>query len=540
MNNLRAYLRFARSLPGFMHRQIPLREAQETVRARLAGRGAGFLEALRSRLLASPASPYRALFAAAGCTVGDVERMVGEAGLEATLEALRAAGVYVTFEEFKGRTPIVREGREIPVTARAFDNPSLGRYYRGTTSGSTGAGTPIMIDLDHIRATTYSGMLALDANGLSRVPTAQFRAMLPSVAGMSSALRSAVTGNVMRRWFSPLSHADVRLSPKGRIATEYILALGRLSGVRLPRPEPIEEGRVVEIARWAARMVEEEGSCLVRAHVSSLLRVALAARDAGIGLSGVTLWGGGEPPSPAKVAEIVRSGARYRPTYYISELGAIGLPCAHPASGDDLHLMADTLAVIQHRQWLPGSDATVNAFYYTALLPTAPRLMLNVESDDCGVLEARSCGCALEGYGYPLHVRAVRSYRKLTGEGVTLLGGEMIHILEEVLPARFGGSPLDFQLQEEEDGNGFTRLVLRVHPRLALPEDGEVQRAVLAALQGGDANADHTGAIWRKAGSLVVRREAPRWTAQGKFMPIVPFGGGAALAGPAGGEEHPS
>jgi len=92
---------------------------------------------------------------------------------------------------------------------------------------------------------------------------------------------------------------------------------------------------------------------------------------------------------------------------------------------------------------VPGSDITVDAFHFTTLLPTARKLLLNVESDDYGVVETRSCGGPLESYGYTEHLRQIRSFRKLTGEGVTLVGSEMLRILEEVLPARFGGSPLD-------------------------------------------------------------------------------------------------
>lgn len=56
----------------------------------------------------------------------------------------------------------------------------------------------------------------------------------------------------------------------------------------------------------------------------------------------------------------------------------------------------------------------------------------------------------LEAYGFTEHLREIRSFHKLSGEGMTLVGSEMITILEEVLP-RFRGSPLDHQLLEEED-----------------------------------------------------------------------------------------
>jgi hypothetical protein len=43
--------------------------------------------------------------------------MVRNQGLEEALRALREARVYVTFEEFKGREPMVRHGQLIPVQA---------------------------------------------------------------------------------------------------------------------------------------------------------------------------------------------------------------------------------------------------------------------------------------------------------------------------------------------------------------------------------------------------------------------------------------
>ena len=58
----------------------------------------------------------------------------------------------------------------------------------------------------------------------------------------------------------------------------------------------------------------------------------------------------------------------------------------------------------------------------------------------------------------------------MTGEGMTLIGTDMVRILEEDLPRRFGGSPLDYQLMEEEDERGFTRLSLVVSPDVVLPK----------------------------------------------------------------------
>jgi hypothetical protein len=146
--------------------------------------------------------------------------------------------------------------------------------------------------------------------------------------------------------------------------------------------------------------------------------------------------------------------------------------------------------------------------------------MLNVESDDYGVIETRSCGCPLETYGFAEHLRHVKSFRKLTGEGVTLVGGEMVHVLEEVLPARFGGSPLDYQLLEEEDEQGFTRLSLVISPKIEIEDEAEVVQTVLEALGRGSDAADQARALWSQAGSLQVKRTEPVWTSRGKLMPL--------------------
>jgi hypothetical protein len=89
-----------------------------------------------------------------------------------------------------------------------------------------------------------------------------------------------------------------------------------------------------------------------------------------------------------------------------------------------------------------------------------------------------------------------------------------------VLPARFGGSPLDYQLLEEEDEQGFTRLSLLVNPKIEIEDEQEVVNAVLDALRQGSVAAGMTRAIWSQAKALRVKRMAPIWTDRGKLMPL--------------------
>jgi hypothetical protein len=161
----------------------------------------------------------------------------------------------------------------------------------------------------------------------------------------------------------------------------------------------------------------------------------------------------------------------------------------------------------------------VDAFLFTTLLPSAPKLLLNVESDDYGVVEERRCGCGLEAEGYGRHVRDIRSFGKLTSDGMTLIGSEALRVLEDVLPSRFAASPLDFQLIEAEDDDALTRLLLVVSPRVAADDD-EIVSAMLDGLAQGPPAADLARAIWRQAGTVRVIRREPSATVVGKSQPL--------------------
>ena len=87
-----------------------------------------------------------------------------------------------------------------------------------------------------------------------------------------------------------------------------------------------------------------------------------------------------------------------------------------------------------------------------------------------------------------------------------------------MLPERFGGSPLDYQLLEEEDEGGLTRLSLVVSPRVNLPDEQAAVRAVLDASRTG--RRAFAAAVWEQAGSLQVKRMEPVWSAGGKFLPL--------------------
>jgi hypothetical protein len=494
-------------------------QALAVLAERLRTRERNLLHAIEHGVFGNPRSPYRALFEVAGCTLGDVQSLVAREGVEGALRRLRDGGIYLSFEEFKGRQPIVRGGRTIAALPEDFDNPSFGSYFHITTGGSTGGSRRVLMDLEYFTARIPMNIIAERCIGTAGLPAINWFDIPPG-HGLGSVLQSVPANRVPERWYTPIRGGRDGTSIRFRLATNATLAVARMAGYRLPWPRYLPLDRADVLVHWLRDTLRTRGPCVVRGQVSRVLRIAVAARDLGVDLTGAILVGGGEPPTAAKVAVIKSSGATFRSSYFFVEAGPVGYSCTTSSDPNDQHFFKDHLAMIQAPRQVPGFDLSVGAFYYTTLLPTSPKLLLNVESDDYGVLERRSCGCPWEALGLTDHISEIRSFKKLSGEGVTLIGSDMERVLEEVLPSRFGGSPLDYQLVEEEDDKGFTRLTLLVSPTVALTDERAAIEAVLDALKTCGAAGDLSRALFRQADIFRVRRETPRLTIHGKFMPL--------------------
>jgi len=518
-SELIAFARFLGGLPGLVRRRMSVSEALAVVQDRMRNRERNFLTVLERGIYANPRSPYRALLDAAGCTPHDVRELLAREGLDGTLTHLRSAGVYVSFEEFKGTKPIVRGSVTLDTTPADFDNPTASRFYSTTTGGSTGAGRRVQLDLEHLHALLPGRIVVRHVQGITGIPHASW-SDLPPGGGLKGVLLQAAAGEDATHWFSarPLRGPDMPL--RFRAATHAAIVVARAAGAKVTWPTYVPFEQAVTLARWAEDQVRRHGACTIHSSVSRIMRIAIAAKSAGIDLTGTVLRGGGEPPTPAKVAQITSSGGTFRSSYAFSEVGTVGSSCLNADGPNDQHFMEDHLAMIQASRTVPGFSIEVPAFCYTSLLTSAPKLLLNVESDDYGTVDQRSCGCTWETLGFRTHLREIRSFRKLTGEGVTLVGSDMERILDELLPARYGGSPLDYQFAEEEDAGGFTRLTLRVAPHVALPDEGDVVEFVLRALEQAGGGASVAQALWRKAGTLRLRREQPTMTVRGKMLPL--------------------
>jgi hypothetical protein len=215
---------------------------------------------------------------------------------------------------------------------------------------------------------------------------------------------------------------------------------------------------------------------------------------------------------------VADAGARAVCHYTMGEIGRIGIACAAPEMVDEVHILSDKIAVIQQDKFL-GDGRKVKANVYTTLLPACPKFMLNVESDDYGVLERRPCGCLMGELGYDLHFHTIRSYEKLTSEGMNFIGSDLIRLVEEILPCRFGGAPTDYQFLETEE-NGLPKVSLVVSPRVGPIAEDAVVATVIDSLNAFPGSSDDYAERWREAGTLRVLRQEPSSTGASKVLAL--------------------
>ncbi len=518
LDDLKIFGRYAWGLRDFFRNTLTPADCRTMLTAQLARREESFLQILKSGIYGNPRSPYAKLLRHAGAEFGDVAEQVKRHGVEGALSNLHKEGVYVTLDEFKGRKPVTRPGLEFSTEPSDFDNPFLARFYEARSSGSRSAGTRIIIDLDLLTHEAAYFYEFLDAFGLSGRPRVAWREIPPVAAGMKLVLRYAKLGLPVEKWFSQSRLSFSLKNMKFYTFTKYTLLASGIFGNPLPVPEYVSLADAPRIADWLAGKKREGKPALMDTNVSSGVRLCLAAGERGLDISDTFFRFGGEPYTEAKAKIVDDAGCRACCHYSMTEVGTLGLACADARQLDEVHLLTDKIAVIQLPRQIGADGLTIGALLYTTVLPLCPKLMLNVESDDYGILEERDCGCGIGGLGYSTHLSGIRSYDKLTSEGVSFLGTELLRLLEEVLPGRFGGSPTDYQLVEEEEG-GLPKVNIVVSPRVGDVDENTVVTAVFQALQpypGGDIMSD----AWLQGNTLRVVRREPYTTASAKILPL--------------------
>jgi hypothetical protein len=517
MAGLRYAARSARlllRLPGFLRQPLAIEDCRRILQGRLEQREDDFLQLLRSAVIANPASPYHELLRHAGCEYGDVERMVQQDGLEGALAKLSRAGVYLTTDEYKGRRPAERGSARIRVTPRRLQNPLAAPDFLAQTGGSRGTATTIPLALACMRDRAVNMALALHARGGSA-----WRKAIWEMSGIGPLLWFSASGEPVARWFSKadLDAPDLPRTRAWRVRIETALLTwtGRRSGRPLPNREYVPVDAPLPIVRWMEHTLAHGAVPHLWTSTSAAVRVCREAERVGASLAGAQFTVTGEPVTAARLGVIGKAGAVAVPDYGSADSGgSVSTGCLAPAAPDDVHVFSDLNAVIQS----DGPAAPRGALLLTSLRPTAPFIFINLSLGDRAVLTERTCGCPLEDLGWRMHLHGIRSFEKLTAGGVTFLDTDVIRILEEVLPGRFGGGPADYQIVEDAPGGGRPRLRLLVHPNVGPVDASRVMETFLDALAAGsDAERLMVNQL-RQERILDVERAAPYATSSGKVL----------------------
>jgi hypothetical protein len=513
------YSRLAFELRGFLKTPISLEQSKLVISQRLQDREKNFLNLSQKGIYNNSHSPYLPLLENAGCLYGDLEHMVSRDGLESTLQKLLKDGVYLSWEEFKGKREIVRGNKHFQFQEEDFDNPYLPNYYQVRSSGSRSKGTRTSFDLTYMLEKSYYRLPLMHAFGVEDFPLGMYFPILPSSAGLAVILQMMKAGKNTSKWFSPVDERQVQALWRDRIALRYFVYGARLWGAKIPWPEYVGFEDVVKIAQWIAETKKRFGGCNFACFVSLAVMVCQAAIEHGLDIQGSHFVLGGEPLTQGKRQQISAAGVTMSSTYFITEIGWIGSSCPNIDSSDDMHLYVDSVAMILRHRKVENIDLEVDAFAYTTLLASAPKILINLESDDYGIYETKKCGCLFEQLGLVHHISNVRSFAKLTGRGMTIVGSDFVYILENVLPQKFGGAATDYQLVEEEDSRSQTRLILIISPKLGNIDEKVLIDTILHELRNGIYGGKLASGLWSQTEALQIRRSNPI-SNSGKVMPL--------------------
>ncbi|MDH3442910.1 MAG: hypothetical protein OEN50_03205, partial [Deltaproteobacteria bacterium] len=517
--NVKRTLGLASALPRFFRERITLGQAEEGLKRLLDTRVNRFLEVARTQIYASPNSPYLNLLKHAGCEFSDLENGVKRYGLEATLAKLAGEGVYLTSDEFKGKTDVLRGGMSFRVFPKDFNplNSSAGFTMQSSGASNQPTSTFQPLEWQTLRAMTeavfysahdfYSGVHAVCE---------------PVIAGrVNRVLLHAKLGIPTHRWFAvKVGVHSATEDSYHKLNARMVAKLGRWFGPGIADPEYVNLEDAKPSLQWIAENKRDGRNCRITAVVSTAARIARMAIETGLSLSGTRFHVSGEPLTRSKRNLIEEAGA-YVTLHYGPGDGTGGLlGCGDPEFIDEVHLPHSIFTLVEHARTSEYGGPLIRPLMFTTLHPSAPRFLLNVENGDSATVITRDCGCAVQKVGFTQHVHTVRSFEKMTSEGMNYSGSDLFELLEDTIPSEFGGGPGDYQLVEEEDDRGQTRLTFVVHPGVGNVNETKLLSRLHQGLAQGSRNHRFMSKIWQDAGAFRIRREAPYASARGKILPL--------------------
>jgi hypothetical protein len=339
----------------------------------------------------------------------------------------------------------------------------------------------------------------------------------PTHTGLANRyLKCAKFGKRYTKWFAMATMA----APQDWIRSKVVHGLARrLAG--LPHPERVPLNQPGRVCDYLVDLVEMGTPPVVNTSPSAAARLSMEAKARGKTLDGVAFLLGAEPLTPARRATIEDSGAMAVPTYGTSESGWIGAQFPGLNKCDEVHIFRDAYAVIAQRPEPTDSTHPGRPLMFTNLRPASAKVLLNAELGDAAILETESTSWPATELGYTQRIHTIRSFRKITAWGTTFAQADLYPVLEQVLPARFGGSATSYQLVEQEDSRGIPQLVLLISPAVGEIDQGAVRSTLLQEIERLRSYYGFMATMLAQAGAIRIERREPMATARGKVLPVL-------------------
>jgi hypothetical protein len=519
MLNVKRTLALAAGLPKFFRERITLRQAEERLKRLLESRFDRFLELARTQIYQSPGSPYLKLVRHAGCEFSDMESSVKRHGFDETLAKLAGEGVYLTSDEFKGKTEVTRGGMSFCVSPQDFDRPHSSAGITMQSSGTRNSPVSTFSSLEWLTLQGLGEAFFYSAHNLFSYAHAVYE---PVLAGrMKPVLIKGKLGIPTDRWFALNVGAHSPLQARYHYLNARLVAkMGRWFGPGTANPQYLDPGNLEPILEWIRESRGKGKNCCIMTVVSKAVRIARTALETRLPLKGVTFIVSGEPLTPSKKRAIEEAGARIALRYGAGGDSGASFGCGNAQFIDEMHVPQSVISFVENPRVLDYGDPPIHPLMLTTLHPSAPRFLFNVENGDYATMITRDCCCPLHKVGFTQHIHTVRSFEKMTSEGMNYSGSDLFELLEDTIPAEFGGGPGDYQLVEEEDDRGQTRLTLVVHPEVRDVNETKLLSRLQQGLAQGSRNHRFIARIWQDADAFRIRRAIPHASARGKILPL--------------------
>ena len=410
---------FATGLRAFLGQRPTLADAEAVFADEIARRGERFVGSLDRNVWAVPESPYRPLLRHLDMDREAVADLVRTKGVEGALEVLRDEGLYISYEEYLGDTPITRGSLSLSVDPTSFHNTTVTADYLGSTGGTRSGGTAVAISFQEKRVGAHRALITRSAIGQDEsTPVAVWFPCLPSAAGLGAVLQYAGSGSPPERWFSQIPTTMDGIPAAKRITNTMLPWFGRMAGVRLPRVEHTPSSSPEPVLDWCIDALRRGQGARLGTYPSSAVALARSAAERDVDLTGLLIGLAGEPATVDRRLAIEASGARTIALYAFMQAGGVAYSCPDETS-EEYHVYDGKVAVIQ-RTRTRSDGVPVGAFLWTTFSPSARGVFINVENDDYGELptdlEACSClygrlGCRTAGRGRAGHEQGRRRRR---------------------------------------------------------------------------------------------------------------------------------